>query len=516
MEPTEPEVTRLNSAQLQDRAVKGVAWTMLHTVTAVPIVFAVNLLLARVLEPSGYGRLAFLSSLIGILTSVLALGLSSAMIQFGAKAHAAGRTAEVRHILSASQGFRLLIVAPILTLIVLWLIDVPMALLVLAVLFGVWVPAALDGATIALYIENKSAAGARVAMASTILVQAGVVTVVLWIGTADSVWAVRVVLSAAVIALALLVISPVYRRAVLRPRLPRGFPPGFWRFALPTGAAALIGELALSRTEVVVLMWLSTPEQVGLFALAFGVSAHVFGPAHALTGPLIPAVAGLREVGLEHVRTAFSRTLRAASVVVAVLSAGVIPALTALVPLLYGPEYAAAAPALLALGIAAGLAVIAGPVTAFIMARLSARRLLTANLAALSVDLVLAVALIPALGLWGAVVANASAMAVQLAMLLESERRDLDLSIWAVLSMLKPILIGSTACVLSWWLFAMLTWGPGPTAVVSSVGALLILWSSLYVTRSGFEVEDRDAILRSLPTTVVPMARWFLDRFTRR
>lgn len=516
MEPTEPEVAVLNSAQLQDRAVKGVAWTMLHTVTAVPIVFAVNLLLARVLEPAGYGRLAFLSSLIGILGSILALGLSSAMIQFGAKAHAAGRTAEVRQILSASQGFRLIVVAPLLTLVVLWLIDVPVPLLVLAVLFGVWVPAALDGATIALYIENKSAAGARIAMASNVLVQAGVVTVVLWVGTADSVWAMRVVMSAIVIALAFIAITPTYRRAVLRPRLPRGFPPGFWRFALPTGAAALIGELALSRTEVIFLNWLSTPEQVGLFAMAFGVSAHVFGPAHALTGPLIPAVAGLREVGVEHVRTAFSRSLRGASVVIAALSAGALPALTALVPLLYGPSYAEAAPALLALGIVAGLAVISGPVTAFIMARLSARRLLTANLAALGVDVALALALIPPLGLWGAVVANASAMVVQLAMLLESERRDLALSGWNVLSMLTPVLIGSTACLLAWWLSGSLHWAPAPTAALSSALALLILWAGLKVTKSGLEAEDSDAILRNLPPRLVPSARWSLDRFTRR
>ncbi|WP_435199847.1 lipopolysaccharide biosynthesis protein [Janibacter sp. GS2] len=516
MEPSDPARVSLNSAQLQDRAVKGVAWTMLHTVLAVPIIFAVNLLLARVLEPEGYGRLAYLTSLLAIAGSILALGLSSAMIQFGAKAHAAGRVSEVRQILSASQGFRLLVVAPLLTLLVLWLVDVPVALLVLAVLFGVWVPAALDGATVALYIENKSAAGARVAMLSNVLVQTGVVAAVLWVGTADSVWAARAVLSAVVIALAFLVISPVYRRAVLRPRLPRGFPPGFWRFALPTGAAALIGELALSRTEVIFLAWLSTPEQVGLFALAFGVSAHVFGPAHALTGPLIPAVAGLREVGLAHVRSAFSRTLRAAAVVVAVLSAGALPALTALVPLLYGHEYSEAAPALLVLGIAAGLSVIAGPVTAFVMARLSARRLLMANLSALGVDVALALALIPSLGLWGAVVANGCAMLVQLAILVESERRDLGMPAWAVLTMLWPVLIGSIASALTWWAVSSLHWSPVPTAVVSSGGALLALWVGLRLTNSGLEIEDRDAILRNVSVRLVPATRWGLDRVTRR
>lgn len=503
--PAEHEVPGLRSGQLQDEAVKGVGWTMAHTVLSIPIAFLVNLLLARALAPEGYGRLAFLTTLVSIAGSVIALGLSSAMIQFGAKAHATGDRDEVRRILSASQGFRLLVVAPALTLLVLWLIDVPPLFLVLALACGVWLPAALDGAPITLFIENKTAAGARIAMMSNLLVQAGVVIAVLWIGTADSVWATRVVLTAAGIAAALVAISPDYRRAVLRPRAPRHFPPGFWRFALPTGLASLIGELAISRTEVVFLNWLSTPEAVGLFALAFGLSGHIFAPAQALTGPLLPAVSGLREVDPGRVVDAFGRALRASSTVVAALTAAALPALSVLVPTLYGHEFAAAAPAVLVLGVNGAFMVLAGPVSTFVLARLSARSMLQANAAALCVNLVAVMTLIPALGLWGAVIANMLGGLTLLVLLVESERRDLGLTPGEVLHWLQPVFIAGLGTVLGWVVVTQVPLTALPGAVVASSISLLVLVAVMRATRCGLDRADAEAILRIAPPRLKPV-----------
>ncbi|WP_427383662.1 oligosaccharide flippase family protein [Janibacter sp. G56] len=520
-QPVPPEESgTLDGAQLQDRAVRGVAWTMIHTVVSVPIAFAVNLLLARVLEPEGYGRLAFLTTLIGIAGGILALGLSSAMIQFGAKAHASGRTDEVRGILSSSQGFRLLVVAPVLTLLVIALVDVPTALLILAIVFGVWVPAALDGGPITLFIENKtdrSLEHGRIAMVSGLVVQAGVVAAALWAGTADAVWAARVVLSAAGIALALLSIAPAYRRAVLRPRLPRHFPAGFWRFALPTGIAGLIGELVVSRTEVLFLNWLSTPTAVGLFALAFGVSSHIFAPAQALTGPLIPAIAGLREVGLDKVATAFGRALRASSTVVALLTAAALRhcALTVLVPVLYGHEYTDAAPAVLALGVIGGLAVASGPVSAFVLARLSARVFLIANLCALAIDVALALALIPAFGLWGAVIANAAGTLTRLFILVGSEARDLRLTFAATAAMVMPALVGGAACLLGWSATLGTSLAPIVEACLASLVALALVLLGMRVTRSGLSPADTQTIVRVLPARLTRTARMALSLVTR-
>lgn len=497
----------MGSRQLQDRAVEGAVWTMVHTVIAIPIAFAVNLLLARVLAPDGYGRLAFLTTTITILGSLIALGLSSAMIQFGAKAHSRGDEDEVRRILSASQGFRLIIVAPLLTVVIVWLVDVPVGLLALAIAFGVWFPAAFDGGPITLFIENKSAAGARIAMVSNLIVQVGVVVSVLWVGTADSVWATRIVLVAFGITLALLAIRPDYRRAVLRPRLPRGFPAGFWRFALPTGAASLVADLALSRTEVLYLTWWSTPHSVGLFALAFGVAGHVFAPAQALTGPLLPAIAGLREVDPDRVADAFARTLRTASTIVGLLSAAALPALVVLVPLLYGQEFAEAAPAVLALGVVGALMVLAGPVSTFVLARLSARTLLAASLWALAVNLACAVSLIPLLGLWGAVVSNAAGSLTQLALLVRSERRDLGVPLGRLIHEVLPVLLGGGACVLAWGITTTVSLRVLPSAALASTVAVVVLLLGMRLTRAGVRAEDAAALLRVAPRRLHPLAR---------
>lgn len=506
----------LDGAKLQDRAVGGALWTMFHTIASIPIAFLVNLLLARVLEPDGYGRLAFLSTLITILGSVLALGLSTAMIQFGAKAHAAGRSDEVRRILSSSQGFRLIVVAPLLTLIVIALVDVPVALLILAIAFGVWVPALLDGAPITLFIENKTAVGARIAMVSNLIIQAGVVGAVLWLGTADGVWATRIVLAAVGIGLALPVISRRYRKAVLRPTLPRHFPEGFWRFALPTGAASLIATLALSRTEVLYLTWWSTPEATGLFALAFGVAGHVFAPAQALTGPLIPAVSGLHEVSQAKVRSAFGRTMRASSTVVALMSAATLPALAVLLPTLYGEAYADAAPAMLVLGVVGGLSVCTGALTAFVLARLSARTVLWTNTIALAVDIVVAIALIPWLGLWGAVFANIAATIVRVALLFILETRSQDIAWWRGATLLSPIGWSAVACCLTWSGTLFISLNPWVEACLTSFLALVLLIFALRVTSTGLEPGDRDAVLRNIPPKLVSTAAWGLNLATHK
>lgn len=492
----------MDSRRLQDRAVRGVAWTMLHTVISVPIAFLVNLLLARVLAPEGYGRLAFLTEVITIAGSVLALGLTPAMIQFGAKAHVSGRKGEVTRILSSAQGFRLLVVAPALTALVVLIMDLPWLLLVLAIAFGVWVPAFLDGGPIALIIENKTSTQAQIAMVSNLVVQAGVVGSVLLIGTADAVWATRVVLTALGIGLALVAITPMYRRAVLRPRLPRHFPTGFWRFALPTGLAGLIGSLVVSRTEVLFLQWLSTPTEVGLFALAFGVSSHVFAPAQALTGPLIPAISGLREVSPDRVADALHRTLRVSSTTAALIVAAGIPALALLLPTLYGEDFSDAAGAVLALGVVGGLAISTGPVSAFVLARLSGRHMLIANIGALVVDVALAVALIPTLGLWGAVIANAAGTITRLSVLLTTEIRALGLGTTATISCLRPAAISAAGCTAVWWSSAMLPVHPVAQAVVAAGASVGLLVVGLHATRSGLTAADSAALMRNLPDRV--------------
>lgn len=223
-----------------------------------------------------------MSTVIGIAGSIAGVGIGTGLIQFGAKAHAAGRRGEVQDLLSKTQGFRLLVPAPIMTVAVIALVRLDWPMLLLAILFGVWVTSALGGAPACLTIENKTAVGAKNTMLINLMTQVGVVAMILTVGSADSVWAARTIIGALGVGTTLLLIAPGYRRAVLRPRWPRNFPPGFWRFTLPAGLAGIVGSLVVSRSEVAVLTWMEQPEAAGIFALAFGLAIHLFSPAEAL------------------------------------------------------------------------------------------------------------------------------------------------------------------------------------------------------------------------------------------
>jgi O-antigen/teichoic acid export membrane protein len=262
--------------------------------------------------------------------------------------------------------------------------------------------------------------------------------------------------------------------------------------------AALLGTLVVSRTEVVVLTWLSDPESVGLFALAYGLALHMYAPAQALIGPLVPAISGLREVDAPSVAAAFGRALRGSSTVVALLSGIALPVFAVLVPTFYGASYAGVEPVLLALGVANGFLVVGGPASAFVMARLSASRILTASVVALTVDVVLALALIPGWGVWGAVVANVAAAGTQMVILLASELRALGVGWGTVGRDTLPAFVGGTVGLLAWYAsrLAGSTWpAVGVAAVIGILGVVVVL----RVLRSGLAPADLRAVLRVLP-----------------
>ena len=484
---------------LQERAVRGAVWTVIHTFIAIPVAFLVNLLMARVLGAADYGRLAFLTALMEVVSRMLTAGFGSAVIQFGAKAHAAGRTAAVSRLLSQSQGFRLLVVMPALSLVVLLFADVPPSVIAIAIVFGIAVPAALDGAVACLTIENKTADGAKIALVTSLATQVAVVLVVLLVGTPDAVWTIRLIVSGVAVALCLVPISAAYRRAVLRPALPRGMPIGFWRYAVPVGLASVIGGLVMSRSEIFFMNWLAAPAAVGVFALAFGLAGHVFAPAQAFVGPLVPAISGLLEVDAQAVRPAFRRVLRAGATVVGLVEAVAVVPLAVLVPVLYGPEFAEAGPVVVALGVSAGFVTVASPVVAFVSARLSAGEMLRATSVALVVDVALALALIPTLGVWGAVIANVAGSMTSLLLLTRSELRGLGITVSLAVRDALPCFVGAA---LAGGLMVAAAAVPGNEWLralgAAAVGGLLYV-AILRLSRSGLTVPDADAIIRVLP-----------------
>src|SRR5690606_16431961 len=109
---------------------------------------------------------------------------------------------------------------------------------------------------------------------------------------------------------------------------------------------------------------------MGLFGLAFGLAGHVYAPAQALIGPLLPAISGLTEVDRPAVRRAFLRTSRVSSAIGGLVVAAALPPLAVLVPVLYGQDFAPARDHVIVLGIASAVTLVGSPHAAFLMARL--------------------------------------------------------------------------------------------------------------------------------------------------
>ena len=515
------ERSALDRGELQQRAIRGAIWTRINTIVGVGVAFFVNILLARTLGVLDYGRLAYLTTVIGILGAITSLGVDTGLIQFGAKAHARGDWTLVQDLMSKAQGYRLMVFAPIVTVGVIALIHVDFVMLMLAIVFGVWVPAALGGATDALTIENKTARGAQNVMLVNLLTQVGVVAAALLVGTADSVWATRTVVGAVSVVTAIPFIDRLYRKAVIRPRFPRNMPPGFWRFALPAGAAGIIGSLVGERTEVMILTWMNEATAAGIFALAMGLAIHLFSPAQSLVGPLIPAVTGLREVDEAAVARALGRTLRASATAVGLLVGAAMPAFAALVPLIYGAEYAGVQPVLLVLAVSGGLGMLVPPVTAFVQARLQGHRLLWINVVSVAVSAGLAVGLIPVLGVWGAVIGNAGGVLARLGLILGGELTALSYPLRRVLRDIGPLLIGVVTCWIAWSVVGLLGLDLlGADALLAAVAAgavgMTVVLVLMRITRTGLSPADSAAIGGALPERLSAVAAPLLRLVTRR
>lgn len=314
-------------------------------------------------------------------------------------------------------------------------------------------------------------------LASSVMVNLVTLAVVVMGGDAVMLWGARLAVGGVMPVVALSLVSRDYRLAVLRPRIPPRLGRPFWRYAIPVWAATTMGSLVSSRSEVLLLTWIGSAESVGTYALAFGLVTHVFAPANALTGPLLPAVSALREVSAANAVPAFLRSVRIASSVAGVLAAVAIPALAALVPLLYGSGFASASPIVVVLGVLGITQILIGPLYAFSQARLAGRLLLVSSVAALLVDVAIAVALIPRWGAWGAVAAIGAAGLVQVFVLARAEIAELGLT-WAGLgTVMANGLLAAPAALLAWGASALI--GSPLAGAIAAGGVGLIVWVEL-------------------------------------
>jgi O-antigen/teichoic acid export membrane protein len=495
----------LDASTLQRRAISGSLWTGVHTLVSVPIAFAANAVVARALGVTDYGQLAFLTATLTLAMQFANFGFSPALIQWGSAAEARGLRTAADSLLRRSLGFHTMIELPILATLAIILTRDNSWWIAGMLLVAVSVACVFSGAVLSVTIENRTAANAKLAIVTNLVIQSASVIVALVTGSAVAVWATRTAVSAFGVALILVVLTRSRRSTVLRPALPRGFGAGFWRFASVTWIAGVIALLVFSRSEVFLLKAFHKDQALGVFALAFGLSQQLTAPADSMLLALMPAVAGVLSAWPERAAAAFERATRVSALACGALTVAVVPTLVFLLPLIYGHAFHSAAWLLVPLALVSCFQSVNNAVTAFVNARRRAGVILTANSAALAVNVVVAIALIPRFGAWGAVAANVTGQLVAILALARSEPLIRDRSLATLIRAYRPFLLslGVIAVVLP--VCALLLQWSGVIAAIAACG----LASSAYIvalrlSNSGLTVGDRDALIGSVSEQARP------------
>ncbi|KRE37606.1 hypothetical protein ASG73_08065 [Janibacter sp. Soil728] len=497
--------------------ISGTAWTAIHVVVSVPIAFLVNVVVARSLGVVDYGRLAILTMVLALATAAASLGVGAALMQFVTKASEAARHRDVARLVSGAQGYNLLVAAPVVSLVVLLVVDVPWPFLLLAVVFGIFGPALLQVGPILLATEHRSDRAAQIALVSNLVIQGTVVMTVLLHPTSSAVWIARVVATGALMVLPVLALSPRLRRAATRPGSPWSLPAAFWAFAVPTGLAALVSQLVTDRVQVFFLEWLEDSVAVGLFALAFGLAAQILAPVQAAVGPLLPAFAALRERGNEQARVGLLRVTRVSAVATGgVLSLG-LPPLAALIPWIYGQPFEPSADYFVVMACAAGFVVVGSASYASLMARLRGGTYLRVNLLALVVMVSVALTTIPLLGAWGAVASMVTGTLARALLMVAVEMRAHVVPRAEMTRAFAPVVL-ATGVVLLVWFGVVERLGADPVVAAVTGGVMGAAGYMLLValTGSGLTPEDRDTLLGAVPSRARRPASIVLPLVSRR
>jgi O-antigen/teichoic acid export membrane protein len=496
-------VKPLPAAEIQRRAISGSSWTVLHTLVSLPIAFVANAIVARSLGVSSYGHLAFLTAALALAYALANFGFSNAVIQQGSRAEAGGRRAEANDLLRRSLGFHAAIELPILVAVALALTRNDPLWEVAALGTAVVLTCLLGGASLSLTIENRTAAAAQLTMVINLALQGASVTTALLTQSASAVWVVRTLVPALALGLNFLLLDPDRRAATLRPRLPAMLGRVFWRFSLLSWAAGLLGLLVYSRSEIFLLQLFDKKEALGLFALAFGLSQVITAPADAMLHALLPAVSGLLSAWPERALGAFERSTRVSVLLCGGVAALVVPMLVFAVPLIYGRSFMSAAWLFVPLALVSIFQSVNNPVLAFVNGRQRGGLILKASAAALLVDVVIAVVLIPPYGAWGAVAANVAGQLVGLIWLAATEPLAMTYGLAGLLRLYRPFLFGVAIAGIALVIGAVLQ--PLSAALAAAVacgvgGGLYLL--AVRVTRTGLTLQDRDALVGAMATSI--------------
>ena len=487
---TEPdpghEPARLAAESYLTRAradiVRGSLWTATATIVTVPLTFLASVFVARSLGPEGFGRFATYVAVFTIGLTLTNLGWSEATIQWLSAANARGDEVSGSALIRRCAGYHLWVAGPASAATVFFLLasyDTITALAAAAVAWGIQI---LGTSTVVLTAGARNASSAQIALVATTAAQLGLLTTAVATRDPGLTWTVLLAFLLIGPAIAVAALRPSERKALLRPQFSLRVPEGFLVYALSACAAGLVATLVFGRSEILILRGNGLLGAVGVFTVATGLAGQVTGPVDSLMAPLTPIAAGVYAVDEARACRSFERALRVSAALGTAVACVIVPILVTCVEPLYGTHYSPAVLPFLLLGLVSCLQTALGPVASFAFATRSASKILKANLICLLVDAVLAVSLVPVIGLWGAVVANSVAQIVSLLVVTAVVTRKLGLRLKQIAADVRLFAIGLTLGTGEGLVCAALA-GPerllAPAVVLAGVGCLwLMLWLS--------------------------------------
>lgn len=482
----------LTRRELQHRALRGSLWTLISMGVTLPLSIVANAVAARILGPTEYGELAFLLAAFAVALPLTEFGFGEALAQWGVSSEMKADAATTDWLLRSRNGFTLSAQLPLLWaggLLVLraepaWVQAVFLATTLILVVGG--------GAQLALLTQNRTETMAKITMLVGIAMQFGVVLAAVQTEDASGVWSVRLLLGALTPVFAVAIVWNRLRRILFRPRLPKGLPPGFWRFALLSWVAGASAMLVYSRSEVFILRLYDQAVELGLFAVAFGLSQQLTLPLVSLLAPLAPAGAGLTSAHPEHVREGFLRAVR----YFALVSGGLlslVPAVFLVTPLAFGDEFSRSAVLFVPLAVASTLQAATSPFTILTIARRRGGVLVGAFVGALAVDVAAAVVLVAFYGAWGAVVANVLGQLTSIVVLGRRELAAQGTTIREVGRHIRPWALGVASLASGFVVGPLVSAAVTPLAAAAAAAIAGVAAFSVLLRATGGILTDADA-----------------------
>jgi len=284
---------------------------------------------------------------------------------------------------------------------------------------------------------------------------------------------------------------------------------GFISYGLSACGAALVGMLVFGRSEIFVLQWHGLKVAAGEFALATGLAGQITVPMDSVMGPLLPTATRLLAADRSRATETATRSIRVSSVLASLTMATAIPVVYIAIPLLFGHQFEQARSPFLLLGIVSCLQSVTVPLSMLVFATRNASSVLRINLICVVVDAALAIGLVPILGLWGAVIANAGAQLLSLGLLTAVAVKRVNIDATSIGRAGRPLILGLGAAGLSVIYSRLIpaqSWTSLFVMPLIASAALVVGFSCL----PGWRVTATDAALveSSLPMRLRSLFRW--------